>query len=79
MRFKVRRSGAQYFFRIVASNGQKLCHSENYVNKADCLNAIRIIQGGAGSAPVDDETSESACTSQGLGDAEALGVSGPRS
>ena len=56
MRFKIRRSGVEYYFRIVASNGQTLCHSENYVNKSDCRRAIMIIQGGAASAPVDDET-----------------------
>jgi uncharacterized protein YegP (UPF0339 family) len=53
--FHFLRSGTQYFFRVLASNGQKLCHSETYWNKADCRNAIRIIQGGA-SSPVDDLT-----------------------
>ncbi len=48
MRFKVRRSGAQYLFRIVASNGQKLCHSENYVNKGEPPQRHPNIQGGAG-------------------------------
>jgi uncharacterized protein YegP (UPF0339 family) len=56
MRFKVRRSGAQYFFRIVAGNGRTLCHSENYVNMGDCLRAIGIIKGEGGGAPIDDET-----------------------
>jgi uncharacterized protein YegP (UPF0339 family) len=43
-------------FRIVARSDRTLCHSERYWNKADCRNAIAIIQGGAGSAPVEDLT-----------------------
>jgi uncharacterized protein YegP (UPF0339 family) len=47
-------SGTQYYFTVVARNGQTLCHSESYWDKADCRNAIRIIQGSAESAPVED-------------------------
>jgi uncharacterized protein YegP (UPF0339 family) len=39
---------------VVACNGQTLCHSESYWNKVDCRNAISIIQGGAGSAQIED-------------------------
>jgi len=56
VKFQIHRSGAQYYFRVVARNGQTLCHSERYWNKSDCRNAIAIIQGGAGSAPVEDLT-----------------------
>jgi uncharacterized protein YegP (UPF0339 family) len=54
VKFQILRSGTQYYFRVVARNGQTLCHSESYWNKADCRNAIRTIQGGAGSAQIED-------------------------
>jgi uncharacterized protein YegP (UPF0339 family) len=54
VKFQILRSGGQYYFRIVARNDRTLCHSERYWNKADCRNAIAIIQGGASSAPVED-------------------------
>jgi uncharacterized protein YegP (UPF0339 family) len=56
VKFQILRSGAQYYFRVVARNDKTLCHSERYWNKADCRNAIAVIQGGAGSAPVEDLT-----------------------
>lgn len=37
----------QYFFRVVASNGKKLCSSESYHNLNDCENAIEIIRNNA--------------------------------
>lgn len=33
----------QYYFHIKASNGQILCHSENYTRKANALSAIDCI------------------------------------
>jgi uncharacterized protein YegP (UPF0339 family) len=56
LKFQILRSGVQYYFKILARNGQTLCHSESYFNKADCRNAIGIIQGGAGSAGIEDLT-----------------------
>jgi uncharacterized protein YegP (UPF0339 family) len=38
----------QYYFSVVASNGNILATSETYWNKTDCLNAAGIIQGGGG-------------------------------
>lgn len=40
--------GGQYFFRVQATNGRTLCHSETYHNYADCYAAARIIQKGGG-------------------------------
>lgn len=53
MKAKVKRSGSQYFVRVVASNGTTLAHSENYWNKSDALNCARIIAGGG---TVEDDT-----------------------
>lgn len=35
------KSRTEWFFRIVASNGKTLCHSETYRTKRACLNGIR--------------------------------------
>lgn len=53
MTARIKRSGSQYFVRVVASNGAILAHSENYVNKSDAVNCARIISGGGG---VQDDT-----------------------
>jgi len=38
----------QYFFTVISSNYNTLATSETYWNKADCLKAARIVQGGGG-------------------------------
>lgn len=53
MKFEIDKSeNNQYFFRIVASNGKKLAHSETYHNLTDCENAVQLIRNGASSSPV---------------------------
>lgn len=49
-KIKINRSATsgQYWFTVRATNGQVLCHSEQYVNYADCVSAARIIQRGGG-------------------------------
>ena len=55
MQFEIRRaSGGQYYWRIVASNGQVLATSETYYNKADAQSAAESVRLHAGSAPIYD-------------------------
>jgi uncharacterized protein YegP (UPF0339 family) len=56
MTFQIRRSGTQYYFRVVASNGETLASSERYWNKSDCRHAVDVIKAQAGSARIDDQT-----------------------
>ncbi len=58
MKFTIQKSAknGQFWFRIVASNGQILATSEMYAAKASAEGAIASIQRSAGSAPIDDET-----------------------
>jgi uncharacterized protein YegP (UPF0339 family) len=46
MKCHIKRSGAQYFVRVVASNGLTLAHSENYTTKSNAQNCANIIAGG---------------------------------
>ena len=46
----------QYWFRIVASNGQVLASSEQYVAKQSAKEAIDSIKRNAANATVDDES-----------------------
>lgn len=43
-RFDLKRVGNQWFFHVVASNGNVLAHSESYKRKSDCLKAIRAVK-----------------------------------
>lgn len=45
-----------YFWRIVASNGQTLAVSENYVAKASAKSAVESVMKNAGKATVEDLT-----------------------
>jgi uncharacterized protein YegP (UPF0339 family) len=57
MRFEIHRaSGGQYYWRIVASNGQVLATSETYYNKADALSAAESVRSSVGSAQINDYT-----------------------
>lgn len=57
MKFEIRRaSGSQFYWRIVASNGQVLATSETYVSKSGCENAIGTAKSGASTAPTYDLT-----------------------
>lgn len=51
-----RSTNGQFYFRIVASNGQTLASSETYHNKQDAINAAYLIKNQAGSATVYDYT-----------------------
>jgi len=57
MRFEIHRaSGGQYYWRIVASNGQVLATSETYYNKADAQSAAESVRSSVGSAQIHDYT-----------------------
>jgi len=45
-----------YFWRVVASNGQTLAVSENYVAKASAKSAVASVMKSAGGASVEDLT-----------------------
>jgi len=49
-------SSGQYWFRIVASNGQVLASSEQYVAKQSAKDAIASVKANAASATIEDET-----------------------
>jgi uncharacterized protein YegP (UPF0339 family) len=55
VRFEINRaSGGQFYWRIVAANGQVLATSETYYNKADARSAAESVQRSAGSAQIID-------------------------
>jgi len=55
MQFEIRRaSGGQYYWRIVASNGQVLATSETYYNKADAQHAAELVRSSSVTAPIYD-------------------------
>lgn len=59
MKFQIVRGKSEkepYFWRIVASNGQTLAISENYVAKASAKSAIESVMRSAAGATVDDMT-----------------------
>jgi uncharacterized protein YegP (UPF0339 family) len=59
MYFEVRRSNdprQPYYWRILASNGAVLAHSETYTTKQGCTNAIAVVAAGAAQARVHDAT-----------------------
>ena len=57
MKFVIKKSAktGQFWFNIVASNGQVLATSEQYTAKASAVSAIESIQKSAGSAPIVEE------------------------
>ncbi len=59
MKFVVKKtSNGQFRFNLVASNGQVVATSESYTRKASALETVASIQKNAGSAEIDDETSD---------------------
>ena len=58
MRFTIQKSAknGQFWFRVVAANGQILATSEMYKQKASAVSAIESIKENASRAPVVDET-----------------------
>lgn len=54
MTFQIRQStNKQWFFRIVASNGKTLAHSENYWNRSDAVHAAQLIINNAAGGKID--------------------------
>lgn len=43
-RFEIKRTGDQWFFHVVASNGEILAHSETYGSKRGALRAVRSVK-----------------------------------
>lgn len=59
MKFEIRRSNnpfQPFYWRVIASNGQVLAHSETYTSVQGCLNAIQTVKTYAGGAQVLDYT-----------------------
>ncbi len=59
MKFQIVRGKSEkepYFWRIVASNGQTIAISENYVAKASAKSAVESVMRNASAATVDDMT-----------------------
>ena len=58
MKFVIKKTAStgQYSFRIVASNGKILAHSEQYVDKRSAQEAIDSIKSNAASATAEDES-----------------------
>ncbi len=50
---KSKRTG-QWYFRIIAKNGEKVAHSEGYKNKKDCMKTVVLLQVNLGSAKVEE-------------------------
>jgi uncharacterized protein len=57
MKFAIyKSSNDQYYFNIVASNGQTLCTSETYTTKQSAKDTIQSIKDNAKYADVEDNT-----------------------
>lgn len=55
MRIEIHRaSGGQFYWRLVASNGQVLATSETYYSKQDARTAAELVKKQAAGAPVLD-------------------------
>jgi uncharacterized protein YegP (UPF0339 family) len=50
------RAGAGYWWRLKASNGEILCHSEMFTTKQSAQNGISAVKAIAASAPIKDCT-----------------------
>lgn len=56
MKFEILKSkNDEVYFRVVASNGKILAHSETYKNYDDCLNAVQVIVAEASGAEIYDK------------------------
>jgi uncharacterized protein YegP (UPF0339 family) len=59
VKFVVRKSkNGQFWWQIVAGNGEVMAASEQMVNKQSCLSAIESVMEKAGDAEVVDKTDE---------------------
>jgi uncharacterized protein YegP (UPF0339 family) len=55
IKFKIKRSGVQWYFDIVANNYKTLASSERYHNKQDAVHAAYLIINGAGGGTIEEE------------------------
>lgn len=54
MRYEYYPSGGQWRWRLQASNGRIIANSgESYVNKGDCLAAIKLVKGSTNAPEVE--------------------------
>ena len=61
MRFAIRRNTAgQFWWQLVAGNGEVMASSEAMTRKESCLSSIESIRGGAANAEVVDRSDEEA-------------------
>ncbi len=51
-----KRTDGQYYWSLVASNGETLCHSEGYTTKQSAQNGIDACRRFAPTAKVSDDT-----------------------
>lgn len=60
LKFVIRKSAqtGQFWWQLVAGNGEVLAASEQLVNKQSCLSAIESVKKNAADAPVVDKTDE---------------------
>ncbi|QIK74116.1 YegP family protein [Nocardioides piscis] len=56
MKFKIRRSGTEFYVSFVARNGETLGHTENYQSKASALHCANLLKEQAAGAVIDDLT-----------------------
>ena len=60
MKFEIRDSNNdEFYFRVVASNGKILSHSQTYNNYDDCYHAVKLIIEQASDAEIYDERKNS--------------------
>lgn len=48
----------KWHFTVYAGNGKKVCQSENYTNRQDCIDTIDLLQNGLKDARVITEEEE---------------------
>ena len=46
-KFQIYKSGSEYRFRLFASNGENILHSESYTTKQNCLNSVDSVKTNA--------------------------------
>lgn len=55
MKIEIRRTNnGQFYWRIVAGNGEPLAHSETYIHKSDAVSAAQSVKTNAAGAPILD-------------------------
>ena len=48
----------QYYFVLIAANGEVIAVSESYTQKHNCIKSIQVVQALAAQAEIKDETKE---------------------